>query len=72
MINFAEYKELNEASYAGNIGIMELIKFYTKAKDNPEKVTLVKTLIKQGKNNQAWDEIEKFTGVKLNHQGTRL
>lgn len=63
MISFVEYAELVEASYAGNIGIMELIKFYSNA--TPDLVKQVKTLIASKKNKEAWDIIQKQTGVKL-------
>ena len=63
MITFKDYSELQEASYAGNIGIMELIQFYSNA--TPELVSRVKSLIASKKNKEAWDIIQKETGVKL-------
>ena len=44
MKSFKEHTKLNEASYPGNIGIMELIKFKQKANDEQKKkfFTLVK------------------------------
>lgn len=64
MITFKEYYTvINEASYPGNIGIMELVKFYNTA--HPDKIKHVKQLIKDQKHVEAWDEIQKHTGVKL-------
>ena len=37
MNNFKEQAKINEASYAGNIGIMELIKFKQKATPEQKK-----------------------------------
>lgn len=54
---------INEAAYAGNIGIMELVKFYQKA--TPELVNKVKKLIAQKKTSEAWKIIQAQTGVKL-------
>jgi hypothetical protein len=56
-------KTLNEASYAGNIGIMELVKFYQKA--TPSMVTDLKRLIAQKKDREAWKMVQDVTGVKL-------
>lgn len=57
------HEQLNEASYPGNIGIMELIKFYNKA--TPDLVTKVKDLVAKKKNKEAWKIIQDVTGVKL-------
>lgn len=63
MITFKEFSELHEASYTGNIGIMELIQFYNKA--TPELITKVKSLISSKKNKEAWEIIQRQTGVRL-------
>lgn len=52
-----------EASYPGNIGVMEVIRFYREATDH-EKVQF-KTLIDQGRTADAWQLIQQVTGVKL-------
>lgn len=52
-----------EASYAGNIGAMEMMKFYQVA--TPEQKILLKTLIAKGKKAEAWDLIQQLTGTKL-------
>jgi hypothetical protein len=57
------HEQLSEASYAGNIGIMELIKFYNKA--TPDLISKVKGLIAKKKNKEAWEIIQQTTGVKL-------
>lgn len=56
-------EQINEAAYAGNIGIMELVKFYQKA--TPDLINKVKKLIAQKKNDEAWKIIQAQTGVKL-------
>jgi hypothetical protein len=58
-----EEMRIDEAAYVGNIGIMELIKFYQKA--TPDLVAKVKKLIAQKKNKEAWEIIQAQTGVKL-------
>jgi len=55
--------KVNEASYVGNIGIMELIKFHKKA--TPEQKKKFDSLVKGKKNKEAWDMIQDVTGVKL-------
>ena len=52
-----------EASYPGNIGIMELVKFYNTA--HPDKIERVKQLIKNQKHAEAWDIVQDHLGVKL-------
>jgi cell fate (sporulation/competence/biofilm development) regulator YlbF (YheA/YmcA/DUF963 family) len=55
--------KVNEASYVGNIGIMELIKFHSKA--TPEQKKKFDNLVKSKKNKEAWDMIQDVTGIKL-------
>lgn len=59
----SDVKNIEEAAYVGNIGIMELVKFYQKA--TPQMIEKVKKLIAQKKNKQAWKIIQDTTGVKL-------
>ena len=54
---------VGEASYPGNIGAMELAKFFRIAKDEDKK--LLKDLISKGKKGLAWNLIQQVTGVKL-------
>lgn len=54
---------LGEASYVGNIGIMEIMSFYKKATLDQKKK--LDTLIKSKKNKEAWNFIQDVTGVKL-------
>jgi hypothetical protein len=54
---------VEEASYAGNIGMMELSKFFRVAKE--EEKNQLKELIKKGKTQSAWQLIQSVTGVKL-------
>jgi predicted kinase len=51
------------ASYDGNIGVMELVKFFQVAPEDVAKK--VKQLIDDKKNKQAWEIIQRVTGVKL-------
>lgn len=53
----------NEASYAGNLGMMEMFKFYQVA--SPEMKDLMRKLLAQGKEEAAWELLQKVTGVKL-------
>jgi hypothetical protein len=52
-----------EASYSGNIGAMEVFKFYQVADE--EQKQLLKHLMSTGKKSEAWALIQKVTGVKL-------
>ena len=58
-----KFKELYEASYAGNIGMMEMIKFYKIA--TPDQKNKLQSYIDNKKQKEAWDFIQKVTGVKL-------
>lgn len=55
--------EITEASYEGNIGIMELMKFFQSAP--PELVAKVKALLDKGANKEVWQIVQKYTGTKL-------
>lgn len=63
MITFKEFLLINELAYEKNVGIMELVKFYSTAK--PEHVATMKKLIVNKKHKEAWDMLQKHTGVKL-------
>ena len=52
-----------EASYDGNVGIMELIKFFNTAPNN--LVSQVKELIKQHEDKEVWKIVQQYTNVKL-------
>lgn len=54
---------VGEASYPGNLGMMELAKFFQTADDNQKK--LLKQLLEKGKKGLAWKLIQDVTGVKL-------
>lgn len=58
-----KYVILEKAIYPGNIGIIELFKFYKEA--TPELVKKVKDLIEMNKNKSAMDIVQKFLNVKL-------
>jgi hypothetical protein len=54
---------MSEAAYAGNIGIMELIKFKQKA--TPEQKKKFDDHVKNKRNHDAWKVVQDVTGVKL-------
>ena len=56
-----------EASYKGNIGMMEVFKFYEMA--TPEQKAQLKTLMKLKQTSAAWELIQSVTGVKLHTAG---
>lgn len=58
-----ELKPLDEASYPGNLGMMEMFKFYQKATDKEKQK--MKKLIAANKLKEAWDFLQEVTGVKL-------
>lgn len=62
-MNFKLFLSLHEASYAGNIGIMEMVKFHRMA--TPEQKANLATLLKAGKQEEAWEFLQTVTGVKL-------
>ena len=61
--DYRQYSQLCEATYAGNIGIMELIKFHKTAK--PEHVKQLKELISSKKNDEAWNLVQSVTNTTL-------
>jgi hypothetical protein len=56
-------EQLDEASYAGNIGMMELVKFHSKA--SPKDKSMLQSHIKNKKHKEAWKLVQDVTGVKL-------
>ena len=56
-------KILKEAAYAGNIGIMELVKFKQKANDKEKKE--FDDHLKNKRHKEAWETVQRVTGVKL-------
>jgi len=63
MESFKSFQQLAEAAYAGNIGIMELIKFKNKA--TPEQKKEFENLLAKEKNKEIWDLVQQVTGVQL-------
>lgn len=55
--------KIEEASYKGNIGMMEVFKFYEVA--TPEQKQQLKTLMNLKQYSLAWDLIQSVTGVTL-------
>ena len=53
----------HEASYPGNIGMMELAKFFSMADE--EQKTMFKRLLERGKKGLAWKLVQDIVGVKL-------
>jgi len=56
-------KQLDEAAYSGNIGVMELFKFHQKASQKQKDV--LQSHIKSKKHKEAWKLVQDVTGVKL-------
>jgi hypothetical protein len=56
-------EDVAEASYSGNIGIMELIKFRKMA--SPDELVKFKKLVDLNKNKLAWKLVQDVVGVKL-------
>lgn len=56
-------KQMDEAVYQGNIGMMELIKFYQKASQKQKDV--LQSHIKNKKSKEAFKLVQDVTGVKL-------
>lgn len=54
---------VGEASYPGNIGAMEVMKFFQIANDKQKQ--LFKELVQKGKKGLAWKLIQDTVGVKL-------
>jgi hypothetical protein len=52
-----------EASYVGNIGAMEMFKFFNIA--TKEQKNKLKSLIDKKDNKKAWELVQQVTGVKL-------
>jgi hypothetical protein len=55
--------EFDEASYEGNVGVIELVKFFQTA--SPELISQVKDLVAQGADKQVWQIVQKHTGTNL-------
>ena len=54
------------AAYKGNLGLMELFAFFSKAeKDDPELADKVKDLISKGQDKLVWQIVQQYTGTKL-------
>jgi len=55
------------ASYTGNIGMMELVQFYRKAKENDDSALIdkVRSLIDDGQDQAVWKIVQEYTGTKL-------
>ena len=62
-MKLSDLKKLDEAAYPGNLGMMEMFKFYQVA-DNKQKEHM-KELIKKNLIDQAWELLQAVTGVKL-------
>jgi hypothetical protein len=63
LVKMIEQKELTEASYAGNIGIMELIKFQKKA--SQKQKSMLQSYIQNKQQKKMRDLIADVTGIKL-------
>ena len=60
------FRNLFEAVYKGNIGIIELNQFFAKAKNSdPELYKKVKELIKQNDSKAVWKIVQDYLNVRL-------
>jgi hypothetical protein len=57
------FKQFLEAKYVGNIGMMEMFKFYEVA--TPAEKARMKDLLMGGKRDEAWVFLQKITGLQL-------
>lgn len=62
-MNLVTLKFLAEASYAGNIGMMEMFKFYQVA--TPEQKKKMQELLAGGKQEDAWNFMQEVTKTTL-------
>lgn len=69
-MNFKDFLILSEASYVGNIGMMEMFKFFQRA--TPGEKARMKALLSSGNQDDAWKFLQKITGVKLQEQRSEL
>jgi hypothetical protein len=60
-------EDMNEAAYAGNLGFMEIAKFYQKATEDEKKK--LQELIKNKQEKQAWKMVQNKVGIKLVGKG---
>lgn len=62
-MKISEVINLNELNYPGNIGMMEMFRFFQIATDEMKQI--MKNLLAQGKTDEAWELLQKVTGMKL-------
>lgn len=55
--------KLNELVYPGNIGVMEMVKFYKTC--TPEQKLQMKQLLADHKQDEAWALLKQVTGADL-------
>ena len=56
-------EDLNEAAYPGNVGAMEMVKFFKKA--TPGQKAKLKDFIQKKDKNSAWQMVQQVIGTKL-------
>lgn len=54
---------MDEASYVGNLGFVEMISFYQTANDN--QIKKMEKLLKDNEKEKAWKFLQAVTGKKL-------
>ena len=65
---FRRYHRFVEASYEGNLGMEEVMKFYMNAPE--EKVQEFEQAVDKDENDRAWDIVQGYLGVDLVGLGT--
>jgi len=58
-----EFSSLEEMNYPGNLGVMEMFKFYQVATEAQK--AHMRILLSQGKMDEAWGFLQKVTGLEL-------
>ena len=54
---------IDEASYVGNLGMMEMFKFYKVASETQKRK--MRDLLAKGFKKEAWEFLQQVTGIKL-------
>jgi hypothetical protein len=67
-MRFKDYLSLCEASYAGNIGMMEMFHFFEIA--TPEQKAHMKELLSAGLQDEAWQFLQDVTNMRLTDVNT--
>lgn len=62
-MKISEVAKIDEIRYPGNVGVMEMVKFYQVATE--EQKILMKKLIAENRTEEAWQLLQQVSGTKL-------